>query len=92
MLTHKGCRLSCVGRTQRGVRGRRGRRAMPKRRPGMKKSPGGTLISTHVPAMGDAAVPMLMQVDSFSGLFHCSLHQKNLALLLDYSLYCKLLL
>ncbi|KAE8752631.1 hypothetical protein FOCC_FOCC000753 [Frankliniella occidentalis] len=55
-----------TGRTQRGVRGRRGRRGMPKRRPGMKKSPGGTLLSTHVPAMGDAAVPMLMQVDSFS--------------------------
>lgn len=55
-----------AGRTQRGVRGRRGRRAMPKRRPGMKKSPGGTLTAAQVPAMGDAAVPMLMQVDSLS--------------------------
>lgn len=55
-----------AGRPQRGVRGRRGRRGMPKRRQGMKKSPGGTLLPTHVPAMGDAAVPMLMQVDSFS--------------------------
>lgn len=60
-----------VGRTQRGVRGRRGRRGMPKRRPGMKKSPGGTLTAVQVPAMGDAAVPMLMQVDSLSGLSSC---------------------
>ena len=55
-----------TGRAQRGVRGRRGRRGMPKRRPGMKKSPGGTLTSAHVPVMNDGTVPMLMQVDSYS--------------------------
>lgn len=73
--------MTGVGRAQRGVRGRRGRRGMPKRRPGMKKSPGGTLTSTHVPAMGDAAVPMLMQVDSFSGLCNFRLLCVSLSLL-----------